>query len=133
MNLAVKRFLPLLEAAPPSIPSSIPAKLGKRSRRTPRLRNSLRDENIFDSSRIVQLRAANCIRIRFLPSSNRDVSRYSSLSVLFAKESCYLPIPSRGILTKGGKDQTEFNNRAREEKAAIDLPLTYPIRFRNGI
>lgn len=42
------------------------------------------------------------------------------------------PPLSPGILTKG-KDQTEFNNRGRGEKAAIDLPfsLSY-LRFSNG-
>lgn len=55
---------------------------------------------------------------------------YSSLSVLFAKESCYLPIPPRRILTKGGKDQTEFNNRGKKKQHRFTFNLSYPFQER---
>lgn len=47
--------------------------------------------------------------------------------LLHTEESPYESPHREGL--KGGKDQTEFNNREREEKAAIDL--AYPIRFSN--
>lgn len=65
---------------------------------------------------------ANCIRIRF----RSNVSRYSPRFIHRYRQRISLRISpplSPGILTKG-KDQTEFNNRGRGEKAAIDLPFS---------
>ena len=48
--------------------------------------------------------------------------------LLHTEESPYESPHREGL--KGGKDQTEFNNREREEKAAIDLSfnLSYPFQ-----